>query len=231
MYKISVTVLESFRRYMTEASPFDTEEKLLQSIKGIFRGNAKTEFGQAYHAILEGRYTIGNDGKICAKGMRFTPEQAKPALGYRTRHPQIVSEVPVSKIYSTKYFPVMISGRVDAIEGLFIRDAKTKFRSPDFVEYMQSCQWKFYTDMLEATGFLYDVFEIICFGDEDNEPYGNLTAQSCFFPDVQVCEVKSVACHPYAGMHDELTALVDDFIGYVENRNLWPYLKTVNVAA
>lgn len=218
MYRISVTTLEKFRRFMSEASPFDTEESLLESIKGLFTGNPKTAFGTAYHSLLEGQYRPNGNGMVWAKGYCFTQQQAAPALLYRSEHTAIVSEVTVSKIYETNLFPIQVSGRVDALEGLFIRDSKTKFRQLDCHEYIDSCQWKFYCDMLQADTFYYDVFEVKGFPDD-------ATMELKMFPDVRVEAVQSIQCIRYDGLYADIRVILDDFLAYVANRNLWQYLK------
>ena len=219
MYRVSVTTIESFRRYITEASPFDTEEKLLESIKGIFIGNPKTEFGSAYHYILEGKHRPAFKGSgVWAKGFSFTEQQAAPALQYRRDHSDIVSEVQVSKIYQTKFFPIQVSGRVDAIEGMCVRDGKTKFRSIDWQEYQSSCQWKFYLDMLNADVFYYDVFEVKGFPDD-------ASMNTKIYPDVVIKDYESYKCIGYTGVSAEINLLLNDFLDFVANRNLWQYLK------
>lgn len=218
MYRISVTTLESFRRYMTEGSPFDTEEKLIESLKGIFVGNPKTQFGSAYHSVLEGKYYRGRGGNVYAQGYLFTEEQAAPALRFREDHPGNVHEVNVAKIYETDYFNVQVTGRVDALEGLYIRDGKTKFRQIEWRDYMDSCQWRFYCDMLSADVFFYDVFVIRNFPDDAD-------MQTKFFPDVLIGDAQSFQCSMYAGMRGELHTLLNDFLGFVASRKLWQYLK------
>lgn len=218
MYRISVTTLECFRRYLTEASPFDDEVRLLETLRGVFVGNPKTQFGAAYHKILEGKYTRGRGGNVYANGYLFTEDQAAPALEFRSLHPDVTTEVAVAKTYDTHFFPIQVSGRVDALEGLFIRDGKTKFRPVAWEEYMASCQWKFYCDMLGADSFFYDVFEVKHFPDD-------VDLQTKFFPDVQVRPVQSICCTTYGGMDEELSTLLNDFLGYIANRKLWKFLK------
>ena len=53
MYKLSVTTIEKFRRYVVGASEYDTEQALLEAIKGVFTGNDKTRTGSCYHKIIE----------------------------------------------------------------------------------------------------------------------------------------------------------------------------------
>lgn len=218
MYRISVTTLEKFRRYMADASPFDTEQSLLDSIKGLFTGNPKTAFGSAYHCLLEGKYRPTTNGMVWANGHVFTPQQAAPALLFRSEHMDIVSEVNVSKIYETKILPIQVSGRVDALEGLFIRDGKTKFRSIDWHEYIDSCQWKFYCDMIGADAFYYDVFEVRGFPDDVNMDVK-------MFPDVQVLQAQSIQCVSYGGMQADILSILNGFLEYVASRKLWQFLK------
>lgn len=205
---------------MCEASPFDTEESLLDSIKGIFAGNPKTEFGSAYHCLLEGKYRPAfKGGGVWTQGFTFTAQQAEPALAYRNAHPDIISEVQVSKVYDTTYnIPIQVSGRVDAVEGLQIRDGKTKFRTIDLHEYVDSCQWKFYLDMLEADVFYYDVFEVKKFPTE-------ATMDTKMYPEVEILWPVTIECIRYDGMASEINALLNDFLNYIGNRNLWQFLK------
>ena len=51
---IRVTTLESFRRFRDNVTEtYDTEEKLIEHIKGEFKGNCKTEIGSAFHYLIE----------------------------------------------------------------------------------------------------------------------------------------------------------------------------------
>src|SRR3954468_9684484 len=111
MVRVSVTTLEKFRRYMNEVSAFDTEEALIETIKGIFLGNDKTQIGGAYHKLLEGEYQniAGEFHTPESKGQFpfiFSVEQALPALEYRRRHGLMTHEVKASKFYNTAYFPI-----------------------------------------------------------------------------------------------------------------------------
>lgn len=53
MYRISVTSLEKFRRYLEGVSSYDTEEALLETLSGEFKGNAYTRIGTAFHNVVE----------------------------------------------------------------------------------------------------------------------------------------------------------------------------------
>lgn len=121
MLRVSVTTLEKFRRYMNDESSFDTEESLIESLKGLFIGNDKTRFGSAYHKIIEGDfYTSDEDVVIVnseANHFVFSMEQSSPAIEFKASHPLMVHEMNVSKVYETVYFPIQVSGRIDGIEG------------------------------------------------------------------------------------------------------------------
>ncbi|MFT3679817.1 MAG: hypothetical protein QM791_06140 [Ferruginibacter sp.] len=221
MQRVSITTLEKFSRYMNEVSSFDTEESLIESIKGLFLGNDKTKFGSAYHKLLEG------DVKVTGKGLQVTADNeifvfalpvAKPALDYKKAFPLMVQEMNLRHIYNTNHFPIQISGRLDGINGAHVRDAKCKFRTPDWREYMESCQWKFYLDILGLQNFYYDVFEIKGFTElPKGKPY--------IIKDVTVIPHEPLECISYPFMHEELVQLIDSFLEYVQMKGLLQYLK------
>jgi hypothetical protein len=224
MFRVNVTMLEKFRRYMDNVSPFDSEEALVECIKGIFEGNAKTSVGQAMHQVLEGKYEILPDRKrkkdlVKAGGIIFSMDQAMPALSYRINHPRISSEISVKQIYQTYYGPIMVTGRVDAIEGIHVRDAKYKFRNINLNDYTESCQWKFYLDMLDCMIFYYDLFEIK--GFKENHIFEGFAMDA----DVKIIAHDPLQCLRYPTMRQELGTLLNDFLDYIDNRNLFGFLK------
>lgn len=226
-YRISVTTLEKFRRCQKEETTFDTEAALVECLQGKFTGTSKTMFGGAFHKLLEGDYTHDPERNVYhADGCLFTHEQALPALRYREQHPNLTREMPLPrKLYETNYFPVQVSGRVDAVEGLFIRDTKCKFRAPDFAEYIDSCQWKFYLDMLDADVFYYDVFRVNMFpGDDTRNPY----TAGILFPKIEVQEHETLECFRTTDMRAELQTILNDFMDYVHDRRLLGYLRLVS---
>jgi hypothetical protein len=216
MKRISVTTIEKFRRYMTEASAFDTEDALLESIKGVFKGNDKTQLGGAYHQLIEGKFESAGD-EFKAGDFIFTVDQARPALDYRLLHPLMVHEMNVQKIYETRYGPIQVTGRVDSIDGIQVRDVKTKFSYLDVQEYMDSCQWKFYLDAEELDTLIYDVFIIKGFESLPfNKPYKL---------DIRVEDPVEIRCDRYHGMSHDLKTQLNDFMDYIHNRKLFDALK------
>lgn len=220
MYRVSVTTIEAFRRYMAGVSQYDTEEKLIEAIKGEFAGNEYTVIGQAYHKIIEGDFqVIGGD--ILAAGVIMTKEQATPAAFYAYGHPDALHETKASKVYDTPRFgPIQLRGKIDISEGLQVRDAKVKFSRPTVTEYVDSCQGKFYLDIMEADTFFYDVFEFKYFDGLKKVANGRRLP-----PKVKVVPHDPIAAHRYTGMADDLDRILHQFLDYCDLRQLFPYLK------
>ena len=64
------------------------------------------------------------------------------------------------EIFATKdYGPIVISSRVDVLDGKVVEDHKTTARF-DPERFMAGCQWRFYLDIFEADIFRWNVFEI-----------------------------------------------------------------------
>lgn len=204
---------------MASVSPRDTEEELIQTIKRVFEGNFMTEIGGAFHKIIEGEAVIMNGGLV-ADNIYFTTEQAHPALLFKSRHKNMVHEVPVTKIYDSRFGPVLISGKVDGLEGREVQDTKCKFSRPDFQEYIDSYQWRFYEDMLGLDLFYYDFFEIKGFVE-----FGTGTVRT--LPDVTIEAYERLQCVRYRNMGEDCRSMLNDFLDYIANRNFWSLLKTV----
>jgi len=221
MYRISVTTIEKFRRYLTEASPYDTEESLLQSITGVFTGNDKTRTGSCCHKIIEQEAYVTDGGLIArADGVQifFTDEQAAPFVEFKRQHPLMIHEVPASKVYLTGIGPVLVSARIDGVEGQQIQDTKTKFRDFNLREYADSYQWRYYLDMLGIDLFHYDIFEVRGFEALSGpQPYQ--------LPGVEFLDPVRLECARYQYMADDCRLMLQEFLTYIELRNLWKHLK------
>lgn len=219
MYRIRVTTIEKYRRYITNASPRDTEEELLESIKGTFEGNDMTDIGEAYHEVIEGKAQVVDDG-VVANNIFLTASQIAPALEFRNRHKHMIHEIPVTKIYQTRFGDILVSGRIDGQEGLETEDKKCKFRPPNFQEYSDSYQWRYYLDMLGNNTFFYDLFEVQGF-----KGFGPGTPRT--LPGVSFHAHDRLQCVRYLRMTDDCLAMLNDFLDYIELRNLWSHLKKV----
>ena len=218
MYRISVTTLEKFRRFMAEVSSYDTEQSLIDSITGGFIGNEKTDIGEGYHSLIEGDFSSEREHFKAGKFL-FTPEQARAAFQYKREHKSMIHEVTVSKVYVIPGYEINVRGRIDGVEGMQLRDIKTKFSSIDFQEYYNSYQWRFYLDMLGLDAFWYDIFEVTGFD--------HLTGSAPYkLPDVSFLAPEPFVCYSYPSMHQDCRALLNDFMGWIRERNFFHLLKT-----
>lgn len=225
MYKLSVTTIEKYRRYTRALTQRDNEHELLQSIKGIFEGNDMTQVGEAYHKIIEGEALVMDNGLQVelqrdgrATAIFFTPEQAEPALAFRDAHPTMIHEISIQKVYQTKYGPILVKGRLDGQEGLETEDKKCKFGQVNFQDYLDSYQWRFYLDILGTDSFYYDIFEVRGFdGLNGAQPYR--------LPGVTFHAHDRLQCFRYQYMGYDCLSLLNDFLDYVELRQLWQFLK------
>lgn len=229
MKKVSVTTLEKFRRYLADASPYDTKESVIDSIKGLFTGNDKTRIGSAYHKIIEGRYESMPNGSILTKAdgltFWFTEDQAAPALFYKSQHNKVVYEMPVSKVYEVPGFlPIQVVGRIDGMEGIKVRDTKTRFRHVDQSDYTESVQWKFYLDMVGERQFFYDVFEFKNFTSIQYNRQGIAALNS----DVQIIAHPELSCMWDDNCYDEMIELLQMFNGFLETYGLNGFLKNAD---
>jgi len=206
---------------MDEVSDFDTEESLLESIKGLFTGNDKTKFGNAYHKVLEGEASPGRGGAYVTTEdgiFVFSPAVSGPAVQFKIDHPLMIHEIPLRKIYRTSYFNIQVSSRVDGVEGAAVWDHKCKFRNPDWQEYIDSVQWKYYLDILELKTFYYNIFEIKGF---DQLP----AKQPYLIKDVEVIHHEPLLCEAYQDMQEDMMCLLNRFLEYIHEKDLLKYLK------
>ena len=252
---------------MAAVTSFDTEAALLQSLRGEFNGTHKTKVGNAFHAIIEKpdqvRYVKlpgGNGIKYGAvpgtkkdpEIIAFHPDQVQMAIRYKNDHPGMIHEVKVRKMYPAgRGNFLMVTGRTDGIAGRTVHDTKTRYKSlHDIREYIESCQSKFYMDMLNVPQFYYDLFEVI--GLEDHLPFpdkisfaprpagrsGNMTPGARqlqydvrdihFMRDITIARHSSLHCSSYPSMRDYLVNLCSEFMDFIDNRNLYKYLKLVD---
>ncbi len=243
-YRVSVTTIEKFRRFIAAESSRDTEKALIDTLTGAFIGNHYTYTGQAFHAVVENpanarparwqgqRFGVvlltNGDGSTLSVGL---PEQVcMAAAAYHRAHPRMFHEIPVGKMYQLQKANLYLGGRMDGIEGFSVRDVKLKFKpmhGPD--EYADSIQWRCYLDMLTGKEFYYDVFELqnfegwpapqtLLWKTDNPEPVH-------FLPDVRVKEAESVHCVAYMNLANDVQQCLNDFLEWVDFRNLYHLLK------
>lgn len=236
---IRVTTIEAFRKYMeqSEYANFEiTEQSVIDSITGVFDGNSYTKIGQAFHKIVEegtpqcekieaGERTFlyyGKDKKepvpcgrvfdIEGNKVILDVPQCKVALAYRNEHLDAFHEIRLYKDFGD----AVITGCADMIDGVEIRDIKTKYSYPSDADYINSCQWRFYLQLFNADVFHFDLF---IFEGYDKDKHGY---------DVRGLPLKryepSITCYRYDGMEQDNMNLLHSFLEWAEYRNLTKYL-------
>lgn len=236
---VRVTTIEAFRRYMEQSEYANyeiTEQSVIDSITGVFEGNVYTHIGSAFHKIVEegtpkcekvdaGERTFLYYGKEQKEpipcGRAFDIEgnkvildvpQCKVALAYRNEHPDAFHEIRLYKDFGD----AVVTGCADMIDGIEIRDIKTKYSTPSDADYISSCQWKFYLQLFNADIFHFDLF---VFDGYDKDKHGY---------DVRGLPLRRhnppITCYRYGGMEKDNERLLHQFLEWVEFRGLTKYL-------
>lgn len=215
MKKINVTLLESFRRFQVGTSEnYDTEQQLVEQLSGKFDGNDKTNIGGAIHFIIE---NYGSDRKDYSdKFQEFKVKiDTTKHIDLLYNHCQSIRpytpEIPLSKTFKTQYGELLVSGKMDVLQGNVIRDTKVTFRTPEMQKYMESIQWKLYLSIFELDRFIYDIFEVIGY----DETMGR---------DISNCEIKlhePFECLRYEKMETDIENTIASFCDWVDYRCLW----------
>lgn len=230
MYRVSVTKLESFRRYLVNEK---YEEQLIQTIKGIYKGNGYTVVGSAFHKILENPFDqsicfyLGKDAEYIKVGKMAIPiTSATIGKKFHDAHPNMMHEQKVQKVYEVNSGKVLVTGRLDGLEGDINHDFKLKFKpQASRSDYERSCQWQFYTDITGCKEFKYQVFTVEGFKDFNIE---RLEYEVVELNGLVINEPKTFTFCAYSGMQSYLIKLLDSFLEYVAFRGLEPYMKEVN---
>lgn len=146
-----VSNVESFRQFEQ-----DDEAEAGQFIDELLHGfppSAAMQAGTAFHKALELAQPGVTGPELHSEGHVFTFRG-----DFEVRLP-VIRELRASKTYLVDGEPIVISGQVDAIEGLRIEDHKTTSRfDPD--RYLTGYQWRLYLDIFGASVFRWNVFEL-----------------------------------------------------------------------
>lgn len=229
---LRVTQLEKFRRFISGEYEYETEQDVIDTVTGEFKGNAYTYIGTAFHRIVEG----DTDGVVKAeagerKFMYYGKEASEPvpcgrtfdidgnnvtldvpqcyvALDYKDEHPDAFHEIREWLDFGD----VVVTGCADMIDGMEIRDIKTKFSIPSDKDYINSCQWRYYLELFGADTFHFDLF---VFEGYVTEKHGT---------DVRGLPLyrhkPPITCYRYGGMEEDNRYLVKQFTEWAKYRNL-----------
>lgn len=156
--RCTVTDLDAFRAWR------DDEESELPELLARLRGKVEPTVnmlaGRAFHRALELAWEDEID-TLEADGFTFS-SPADISIPLST-----CREVAVDGIYSTPVGDVHVRGRVDEINGVEVVDHKSTDRM-DADRLLSSYQWRLYLDMLSASVFRWNVFEIQPSKDDDH---------------------------------------------------------------
>lgn len=239
MKQVRVTLLEAYRRYISGAYAYVTEQSVIDSITKNFEGNDYTRIGTAFHSIVETghpdcekveagerHYLYYNKDKTepVPEGRKFIFKegeaildipQCKVALEYRNEHPYAFHEVREYKCVGD----VVVTGCADMIDGIEIRDIKTKYSPISDADYIDSCQWRFYLELFEADVFHFDLFVFEGYNKDHHK--GDVRG----LPMHRVNP--PITCYRYPQMEQENKALLENFLQWAEYRDLTKYLPEV----
>lgn len=189
--KWRVSNVEAFRKWEQ-----DEEAELEPFVDELLHGFAPSPAmlaGTAFHKALEDAPTGLTVSSLEALGHTFTFRGE-----FEVRLP-VIRELRASKTYMVDGQPIVISGQVDALEGLRIEDHKTTSRfDPD--RFMSGYQWRLYLDIFGATAFRWNVFELT-----ELDPPG-------FY---EVRDQHTLEQYRYPAMTDDCQALVARFARFV----------------
>lgn len=219
MLKCRVTQIEAFRRFI-EGEPYSTEESLIESWSGIFKGNEYTRIGTGFHLLVEkGNITNFNELKIDGIPITYNFQQIETAQDYKAEISPCFHEIRMNKVYNIEREQVEVSGACDALKGLLIRDIKTKYSDLRSIEdYTRSYQWRLYCDIFNVPDFTFDVFQFVGY-DKDRDGYD----VSC----LQMKRHDPIECMAYHKMSDDIHYLLYQLVEYIRYKRL-EHLFTVN---
>lgn len=199
--KYRVSNVEAFRKW--EADEEAELADLIDDITGDSQPSPLMLAGTAFHKVLETSVSGVELESAEADGHRFVFAEGLEIEVTPIR------ELRASKTYIVDGETIVISGQVDAIDGLRIEDHKTTGRF-DADRYLAGYQWRLYLDIFGANHFRWNIFEIT---EVDS------TAETFAF-DVPPIEFKVSAQHRleqyrYPTLEADCTALVTRFARFV----------------
>lgn len=218
MFEVRVTMLEKFRRFRDQVSEsYDTEQSVVDSLTGKFKGNDLTNIGTAFHYVVE----KGAYGELVTPDILFdkwkvkaTDEQIQICYNHSQSIRPFVPEVRLPKKFNSILGEITISGCTDVLQGNQERDNKFKFSPPKMVEYMDSYQWRIYLSIFGLDRFIYDVFEFIGYKECDGRDVTNCTLK----------QHEPFECIRYENMENDIQTLINYFCEWIRFRGFEKYI-------
>ncbi len=150
MIRLSVTEVDGFLYWKQSDEGLDA---LLARLTGQVEPTVQMQAGKAFHKIFENA-TEGEITETTVDGFTFDFAFS----GDVSISPPVIRELKGELLLSTPVGPVVLVGKVDALNGRTVHDYKLTERF-DAERYADSFQWRAYLLMFGATTFVYDVFQ------------------------------------------------------------------------
>ena len=226
MKLIRVTQIEKFNRFMREASAYDTEQSVIDGISGAFKGNEYTYIGTAFHKLCEGDYS--NISKV-EGGRAITIDdgytvimdvsQCKIAMEYSKSMPFAFHEKRLYEAINVNGQEVVITGCADVLNGLHIRDIKTKYSYICDDDYIDSFQWRMYLQLWKANVFTFDLFLFDGYKKDKN----GLDVRG-----LPIIRHDPITCIRYDNMETDNLRTIAEFIDWAKFRGVYDLLPDYN---
>lgn len=198
--RASATAVEAVRIFMEPDNEWMTLEALEQQILGRGPMSVPMQVGTAFGALIESDGVCAVDeasGDYMRDGLIFDgPSMFNVLQKYDRRG---LFEVKGTKAYGD----VLVVAKADQMIGLQLVETKTTLSNFDFEKYAASAQWRLMADIFEPKIITYRVALL----DEDGSRY-------------RVKELAEFNLFPYAELHGDCVALVEQFRAFVVARGL-----------
>lgn len=211
MYRISTTTLEAFRRYSADLMD---EAELVKQIKGEFIPSQKMKYGVAFHDIIENIHDRFDGNKFIAKNkVEFSYELITECYSFLKQQLDFdvaSKEIKTTRIISIGNNDVEIVAKADLMYGDIVFENKTRWEQlPDYYEYYDSYQWRFYLYVFKSEKAVYNIFTM----SEKQKEFELLSKDTYTF-------------EYYPSLNYDCTSLVSNFLEYIKLRNLEDYFLT-----
>lgn len=205
---IRTTWIEKFRRYINDTSSYDTEQSVIDTICGEFKGNTRTRIGTAFHSIVEkGTPYTGEPISVDGNDVYFNEKQWQTALDYRNQFSVAFHEMRRYKDYGN----AIVTGCADLIDCFELHDIKTKYSTPKDTDYIDSCQWRYYLDIFGLDVFHFDLFIFKDYHDECGYDVRGLELEQHTPP---------ITCYRYPKMEHDNINLLNQMLDWAALRNV-----------
>lgn len=201
MYKVSPTLLDSYRLYRD--ADFKTYDELVSGIKRIAGETTQMLLGRAFHKLKEGFGLLLSDGNYSVDGFVFS--------GIIAGDENLLSEMRTQYMLETRYGSVQMNMVADGVRGRTITEYKTTQSTIDVVRYLDYYQWRCYLLGFESDKVIYDITEL-------QEKKGVWVAH----------DWQQVDFYPYQGIEADIRILAEDFISFCVGQNLSAYITVAD---